>query len=68
MFKGYRLTYFSIIVFAVIITIGLSGAAKQKPNQGKLDLAGITANEQKKEKPDYQLRMQTNGFHVIWKS
>lgn len=53
MFKGYKLTYFSIIVFAVIITIGLSGAAKQKSNQGKLDLAGITANEQKKEKPDY---------------
>ena len=25
MFKGYKLTYFSIIVFAVIITIGLIG-------------------------------------------
>jgi len=30
MFKGYRLTYFAIVVFAVIITIGICSAAKQQ--------------------------------------
>lgn len=53
MLKGYRLTYFALFVFAVIITLGLNGAAKQNTNQRKQNLAGLIANELQKEKPDF---------------
>lgn len=53
MLKGNRLTYFAIIFFAVIITLGLNGAAKQNANQKKQDLAGLITNELQKEKPDF---------------
>ena len=38
MFKEYRLTIFAIVVFGIIITLGIQGAAKQQVSESRIEI------------------------------
>ena len=56
MFKEYRYTIFAILVFAVMITFGLRGAAKQK-----------IVGEEREDRIEYVLPLQNTSEQMLYR-